>query len=142
MAIWLGVVARRAGGNWFVWGLMGAAIPIILNAIILKVGELIYGSFSDDEARAPFLIIFVIIAIVIAIVIKKWNIMSIGIRKKEIQHDNTPTLDKTTLMESNNVENRNPSFELTNCPHCNTMGVLPMNNNICPNCKKSLDALL
>jgi uncharacterized membrane protein YhaH (DUF805 family) len=35
---------------------------------------------------------------------------------------------------------RSSSMQFKNCSHCSTSGVLPMPGNICPNCKKQLDA--
>jgi hypothetical protein len=67
--------------------------------------------------------------------------------KNESDHDvpSTPAIkkDHSSQQDESLMTPEEPSVQLNlkNCPHCNTKGVLPMAKNICPNCKKQLDAI-
>jgi hypothetical protein len=68
MAIWFGVVARKAGRRWYVWALIGAAITFVVANAVRLIGNTVFGPFSLDGV-IPFLIISAVITVGIVLAI-------------------------------------------------------------------------
>jgi hypothetical protein len=62
MAIWFGLVARKAGRRWYVWALIGAAITFVVANAVSYMGNVLFGPFSLDSV-----VTFTIISAVVSI---------------------------------------------------------------------------